>query len=132
MAASVSRFLTRVALYAPVTMRRHCDWIVVNFRTIPFSFSAPGKCRGAVRDSCTYHLRIDSPCPVPLINGVSYRSKHAKPRLAKTQELRITKETALLELPTLSFPESFPLDLMHCILLNVIPSIHDELGGQSR
>lgn len=44
----------------------------------------------------------------------------------------IVKATILLQLPTLSFPQSFPLDLMHCVLQNLTPLIHREMGGQKQ
>jgi hypothetical protein len=43
--------------------------------------------------------------------------------------LGITKRSALIDLPTLHFPNSFPLDLMHCVLQNLVPQLHQIWGG---
>jgi hypothetical protein len=39
--------------------------------------------------------------------------------------LGITRRTVLLDLPTLYFPRSFVIDLMHCILINIVPTLWD-------
>jgi hypothetical protein len=39
--------------------------------------------------------------------------------------LGITRRTVLLDLPTLHFPRSFAIDLMHCILINIVPTLWD-------
>jgi hypothetical protein len=44
-------------------------------------------------------------------------------------EKGITGVSILLELPTLHFPGSFPLDLMHCVLLNQMRLLYKVLGG---
>jgi Transposase family tnp2 len=41
----------------------------------------------------------------------------------------IVRKSILLELSSLHFPRSFPLDLMHCVLLNVLPKIVQYWGG---
>lgn len=45
-------------------------------------------------------------------------------------QLGITRRSALLELESLHWPRSFPLDLMHCILLNIVPDLYDLWGGK--
>ncbi|KAF8858543.1 hypothetical protein BDZ45DRAFT_743377 [Acephala macrosclerotiorum] len=47
-------------------------------------------------------------------------------------DIGLIKAFILLEIETLSFPENFPLDLIHCILLNIMPEIHRLLGGQNK
>jgi len=42
----------------------------------------------------------------------------------------ITRKSILLELSSLHFPRSFPLDPMHCILLNIAPRIVEYWGGK--
>jgi hypothetical protein len=42
----------------------------------------------------------------------------------------ITRKSILLQLSSLHFPRSFPLDPMHCILLNVTPRIVEYWGGK--
>ena len=44
---------------------------------------------------------------------------------AKLILLGITRRTVLLDLPTLHFPRSFVIDLMHCILINIVPTLWD-------
>ena len=44
----------------------------------------------------------------------------------------LVKKPLLMELPTLSFPQSFPLDLMHCVLLNIVPQIFELMGGKKK
>ena len=39
--------------------------------------------------------------------------------------LGITRRTILLDLPTLHFPRSFAIDLMHCILINIVQTLWD-------
>ena len=41
-----------------------------------------------------------------------------------------TRSTSLLRLRTLSFPNSFPLDLMHCVLINIAKQQHGLYGGK--
>ena len=48
----------------------------------------------------------------------------------KGKDLGITRKSILLQLPSLRFPESFPLDLMHCVLQNITPMIHTLMGGR--
>src|SRR6195952_2797810 len=45
-------------------------------------------------------------------------------------QLGITRKSALLELESLHWPRSFPLDLMHCVLLNIVPDLYDLWGGK--
>jgi hypothetical protein len=51
---------------------------------------------------------------------------------AKGKDLGIVRASILLRLPTLRFPESFPLDIMHSILQNVTPMIHTLMGGRKK
>lgn len=51
-------------------------------------------------------------------------------REAKGKELGLTRASILLELQSLRFPESFPLDLMHCLHLNISPMLHTLMGGR--
>ncbi len=50
-------------------------------------------------------------------------------RTDKSTDLGIVRCSILLQVPTIAFPESFPLDLMHCILLNIVPEFFKLLGG---
>lgn len=43
--------------------------------------------------------------------------------------LGFTKRSILLNLPTFVFPDSFPLDPIHCFLQNLIPEIYRRFGG---
>ncbi|KAI0997849.1 hypothetical protein K3495_g10340 [Podosphaera aphanis] len=43
---------------------------------------------------------------------------HVDPRVAA--EFGINRASILLKIPTLHFPRSFPIDTMHCILLNIV------------
>jgi hypothetical protein len=36
--------------------------------------------------------------------------------------LEITRRTVLLDLPTLHFPRNFAIDLMQCVLINLVPT----------
>ena len=45
------------------------------------------------------------------------------------KELRISKRSILMDLPTLDFPSSFPLDLMHTVLQNLVPQLYKLWGG---
>ena len=47
-----------------------------------------------------------------------------------SQELGLVKSSILMELPTLHFPRSFPLDLMHCVLQNIMPELFRLWGGK--
>lgn len=44
----------------------------------------------------------------------------------------LVKPSILLQLKSLDFPKSFPLDLMHCVLQNLTPQIHTLLGGRQK
>src|ERR1700712_3770576 len=44
--------------------------------------------------------------------------------------LGITRVSSLTQLSSLHFPHSFPLDLMHCVLQNVVPELHRIWGGR--
>lgn len=53
-------------------------------------------------------------------------------RDAKGKELGITRSSILLRLRSIHFPESFPLDLMHCLHLNISPMLHTLMGGRKQ
>jgi Domain of unknown function (DUF4218) len=40
-----------------------------------------------------------------------------------TREWGINRKSILCRLPSLHFPRSFPIDIMHCVLLNVVPNL---------
>jgi hypothetical protein len=44
----------------------------------------------------------------------------------------LVKTSILLHLPSLHFPKSFPLDLMHCVLQNLTPQIYTLMGGRQK
>jgi hypothetical protein len=44
----------------------------------------------------------------------------------------IVKRSILQDINTLSFPESFPPDLMHCVLQNIMPKIFNLFGGTKK
>jgi hypothetical protein len=58
----------------------------------------------------------------------STTQKTLKSRLATTYG--INHRSILLELRSLYFPRSFPVDVMHCILLNVLPKILELWQGK--
>ncbi|KAI0994840.1 hypothetical protein K3495_g13341 [Podosphaera aphanis] len=45
-------------------------------------------------------------------------TRHVDPKM--TAEFGINRAIILLKIPTLHFPRSFPIDTMHCILLNIV------------
>jgi len=47
-----------------------------------------------------------------------------------SQELGLVKSSILMELLKLHFPRSFPLDLMHCVLQNIMPELFRLWGGK--
>lgn len=46
------------------------------------------------------------------------------------KDLGISRASSLLALKNLSFPNSFPLDLMHCVLINIMKQMHGLFGGR--
>lgn len=50
-------------------------------------------------------------------------------RKEMSTQLGITRKSALIELQSLHWPRSFPLDLMHCVLLNIVPDLYELWGG---
>lgn len=45
--------------------------------------------------------------------------------------LGITRRPLLIDLKSLHWPRSFPVDIIHCVLLNIVPNLH-ELWGSKR
>lgn len=44
--------------------------------------------------------------------------------------LGITRRPLLMDLESLHWPRSFPVDMMHCVLLNIVPNLHELWGGK--
>jgi hypothetical protein len=70
-------------------------------------------------------LRTDVRVIVELWNEID----DANNKQNKGKFLGITHRSILLDLETHDFPQSFPLDLMHCVLQNLLPQIHALWGG---
>ena len=70
-------------------------------------------------------LRADLRADIEAWSQISPQSEQK--RIGKL--LGLAGKTILLRLPTLRFPQSFPLDLMHCVLQNTVPLIFARMGG---
>ena len=57
----------------------------------------------------------------------SYSAKGERDQWGK--DLGISRASSLLTLENLSFPNAFPLDLMHCVLINIMKQMHSLFGG---